>query len=193
MPPLIKLISRVFLAVGGAFYAVSAAACVRGASRVLVALALCLSAPVMALSEPIGGLPPPPDCYNSPFYQLGLYQFLPWECRNLPTPPETPEPPTPETPEPPAPKPAQEPRDINTGNEPKADYTGLYAIAGVVILGAATPDWIDTQTFAFSEGGNLVIGQSLSVPLDDFTFAATRVQVNNTADYEFGVKWEMEF
>ena len=52
MNPLIKLISRVFLAVGGAFYAVSAAACVRGASRVLVALALCLSAPVMAISEP---------------------------------------------------------------------------------------------------------------------------------------------
>ena len=189
MNPLIKLISRVFLAVGGAFYAVSAAACVRGASRVLVALALCLSAPVMAISEPRDPPPPPPppyDCYNSPFYQLGLYQFLPWECRkNLTTPPETPEPPTP--------KPAQEPRDINTGNEPKADYTGLYAIAGVVILGAATPDWIDTQTFAFSEGGNLVTGQSLSVPLDDFNFAATRVQVNNTADYEFGVKWEMEF
>ena len=189
MNPLIKLISRVFLAVGGAFYAVSAAACVRGASRALVALALCLSAPVMATSEPRDPPPPPPppyDCYNSPFYQLGLYQFLPWECRkNLTTPPETPEPPTP--------NPAQEPRDINTENEPKADYTGLYAIAGVVILGAATPDWIDTQTFAFSEGGNLVTGQSLSVPLDDFTFAATRVQVNNAADYEFGVKWEMEF
>ena len=24
-------------------------------------------------------------------------------------------------------------------------------------------------------------------------YATTRVQVNNTADYEFGVKWEMEF
>ena len=77
--------------------------------------------------------------------------------------------------------------------EPKADYTGLYANAAFAVAGAFAPSWVDTQTFAFNQGDKLVTGQSLSVPLDDFTFAATRVQVNNAADYEFGVKWEMEF
>ena len=77
--------------------------------------------------------------------------------------------------------------------EPKADYTGLYANAAFAVAGAFAPSWVDTQTFAFNEGDKLVTGQSLSVPLDDFTFAAKRVQVNDLTDYEFSVKWEMEF
>ena len=77
--------------------------------------------------------------------------------------------------------------------EPKADYTGLYANAAFAVAGAFAPSWVDTQTFAFNEGDKLVTGQSLSVPLDDFTFAASRVQVNDLTDYEFSVKWEMEF
>ena len=77
--------------------------------------------------------------------------------------------------------------------EPKADYTGLYANAAFAVAGAVVPSWVDTQTFAFNEGDKLVTGQSLSVPLDDFTFAAKRVQVNDLTDYEFAVKWEMEF
>ena len=77
--------------------------------------------------------------------------------------------------------------------EPKADYTGLYANAAFAVAGAFAPSWVDTQTFAFNEGDKLVTGQSLSVPLDDFTFAAKRVQVNDLTDYEFAVKWEMEF
>ena len=77
--------------------------------------------------------------------------------------------------------------------EPKADYTGLYANAAFAVAGAFAPSWVDTQTFAFNEGDKLVTGQSLSVPLDDFTFAASRVQVNDLTDYEFAVKWEMEF
>ena len=77
--------------------------------------------------------------------------------------------------------------------EPKADYTGLYANAAFAVAGAFAPSWADTQTFAFNEGDKLVTGQSLSVPLDDFTFAAKRVQVNDLTDYEFSVKWEMEF
>ena len=77
--------------------------------------------------------------------------------------------------------------------EPKADYAGLYANAAFAVAGAFAPSWVDTQTFAFNEGDKLVTGQSLSVPLDDFTFAAKRVQVNDLTDYEFAVKWEMEF
>ena len=77
--------------------------------------------------------------------------------------------------------------------EPQADYTGLYANAGFVLASAFAPSWVDTQTFAFNEGNNFITGQSLSVPLDDFTFGATRVQVNDLTDYEFSVKWEMEF
>ena len=77
--------------------------------------------------------------------------------------------------------------------EPKADYTGLYANAAFAVAGAFAPSWVDTQTFAFNQGDKLVTGQSLSVPLDDFTFAASRVQVNDLTDYEFSVKWEMEF
>ena len=77
--------------------------------------------------------------------------------------------------------------------EPQADYTGLYANAAFAVAGAFAPSWVDTQTFAFNEGDKLVTGQSLSVPLDDFTFAAKRVQVNDLTDYEFAVKWEMEF
>ena len=77
--------------------------------------------------------------------------------------------------------------------EPKADYTGLYANAAFALAGAFTPSWVDTQTFAFNEGNNFITGQSLSIPLDDFTFAATRVQVNDLTDYEFAVRWEMEF
>ena len=77
--------------------------------------------------------------------------------------------------------------------EPKADYTGLYANAAFAVAGAFAPSWVDTQTFAFNQGDKLVTGQSLSVPLDDFTFAAKRVQVNDLTDYEFSVKWEMEF
>ena len=77
--------------------------------------------------------------------------------------------------------------------EPQADYTGLYANAAFAVAGAFAPSWADTQTFAFNEGDKLVTGQSLSVPLDDFTFAAKRVQVNDLTDYEFSVKWEMEF
>ena len=77
--------------------------------------------------------------------------------------------------------------------EPKADYTGLYANAAFAVAGAFAPSWVDTQTFAFNQGDKLVTGQSLSVPLDDFTFAASRVQVNDLTDYEFAVKWEMEF
>ena len=77
--------------------------------------------------------------------------------------------------------------------EPKADYTGLYANAAFAVAGAFAPSWVDTQTFAFNQGDKLVTGQSLSVPLDDFTFAAKRVQVNDLTDYEFAVKWEMEF
>ena len=77
--------------------------------------------------------------------------------------------------------------------EPKADHTGLYANAAFAVAGAFAPSWVDTQTFAFNEGDKLVTGQSLSVPLDDFTFAAKRVQVNDLTDYEFAVKWEMEF
>ena len=77
--------------------------------------------------------------------------------------------------------------------EPKADYTGLYANAAFAVAGAFAPSWVDAQTFAFNQGDKLVTGQSLSVPLDDFTFAAKRVQVNDLTDYEFAVKWEMEF
>ena len=77
--------------------------------------------------------------------------------------------------------------------EPKADYTGLYANAAFAVAGAFAPSWVDTQTFAFNEGDKLVTGQSLSIPVDDFTFAAKRVQVNDLTDYEFAVKWEMEF
>ena len=78
--------------------------------------------------------------------------------------------------------------------EPQADYTGLYANAAfAVVAGAFTPSWVDTQTFAFNAGDKLVTGQSLSVPLDDFTFAAKRVQVNDLTDYEFSVKWDWEF
>ena len=77
--------------------------------------------------------------------------------------------------------------------EPQADYTGLYANAAFAVAGAFAPSWVDTQTFAFNQGDKLVTGQSLSVPLDDFTFAAKRVQVNDLTDYEFSVKWEMEF
>ena len=77
--------------------------------------------------------------------------------------------------------------------EPKADYTGLYANAAFAIAGTFAPSWVDAQTFAFNEGDNFITGQSLSVPLDDFTFAATRVQVNDLTDYEFSVKWDWEF
>ena len=77
--------------------------------------------------------------------------------------------------------------------EPKADYTGLYANAAFAVAGAFAPSWVDTQTFAFNKGDKLVTGQSLSIPVDDFTFAAKRVQVNDLTDYEFAVKWEMEF
>ena len=83
--------------------------------------------------------------------------------------------------------------EVVTRHIPKADYTGLYANAGFVIASAFAPSWVDAQTFAFNEGNNFITGQSLSVPLDDFTFAATRVQVNDLTDYEFAVKWEMEF
>ena len=78
--------------------------------------------------------------------------------------------------------------------EPKADYTGLYANAAFAIAGTFAPSWVDTQTFAFNAGDRFITGQSLSIPLNDFTFAATRVQVNNeAANYEFGVKWDWEF
>ena len=77
--------------------------------------------------------------------------------------------------------------------KPKADYTGLYANAGFVLASRFAPSWVDTSTFAFNEGSQFITGQSLSIPLDDFTFAATRVQVNDLTDYEFAVKWEMEF
>ena len=77
--------------------------------------------------------------------------------------------------------------------EPKADYTGLYANAAFALAGTFTPSWVDTQTFAFNEGNNFITGQSLSVPLNDFTFAASRVQVNDLTDYEFSVKWDWEF
>ena len=80
-----------------------------------------------------------------------------------------------------------------TETEPQADYTGLYANAAFAVAGAFAPSWVDTQTFAFNEGNNFITRQSLSVPLDDFTFGATRVQVNDLTDYEFAVKWEMEF
>ena len=78
-------------------------------------------------------------------------------------------------------------------SEPQADYTGLYANAAFAVAGAFAPSWVDAQTFAFNQGDKFVTGQSLSVPLDDFTFAAKRVQVNDLTDYEFAVKWEMEF
>ena len=77
--------------------------------------------------------------------------------------------------------------------EPKADYTGLYANAAFAVAGAFAPSWVDTQTFAFNQGDKFITGQSLSIPVDDFTFAAKRVQVNDLTDYEFAVKWEMEF
>ena len=77
--------------------------------------------------------------------------------------------------------------------EPKADYTGLYANAAFAVAGAFAPSWVDTQTFAFNEGDKFITGQSLSIPVDDFTFAAKRVQVNDLTDYEFSVKWDWEF
>ena len=77
--------------------------------------------------------------------------------------------------------------------EPKASYGGVIYSAAFIVADSYLPSWVDTQTFAFNAGDSFVTGQSLSIPLDDFTFAATRVQVNNAADYEFGVKWEMEF
>ena len=77
--------------------------------------------------------------------------------------------------------------------KPEVSYDGAIYSAAVIIADGYFPSWVDTQTFAFNAGDSFVTGQSLSVPLDDFTFAATRVQVNNAADYEFGVKWEMEF
>ena len=77
--------------------------------------------------------------------------------------------------------------------EPKASYDGAIYSAAVIIADGYLPSWVDTQTFAFNAGDSFVTGQSLSVPLDDFTFAATRVQVNDLTDYEFAVKWEMEF
>ena len=90
------------------------------------------------------------------------------------------------------PEPVQ-PEPVPASAEPSTDYTGLYANAGFAIAGLLAPDWVDTQTFAFKEGDKLLTGQSLSVPMDDFTFAATRVQVNDLTDYEFSVKWEMVF
>ena len=77
--------------------------------------------------------------------------------------------------------------------EPKASYDGAIYSAAVIIADGYLPSWVDTQTFAFNQGDKFVTGQSLSVPLDDFTFAAKRVQVNDLTDYEFAVKWEMEF
>ena len=75
--------------------------------------------------------------------------------------------------------------------EPKADYTGLYANAH-----SPSPERLRrpglTRKHSHSTRAT-VTGQSLSVPLDDFTFAASRVQVNDLTDYEFSVKWEMEF
>ena len=77
--------------------------------------------------------------------------------------------------------------------ESQADYTGLYANAAYALAGTFAPSWVDTRTFAFNEGSQLVTGQVLSIPLNDFTFAATRVQVNDLTDYKFGVKWDWEF
>ena len=77
--------------------------------------------------------------------------------------------------------------------KPKASYGGVIYSAAFIVADSHLPSWVDTQTFAFNEGSQFVTGQSLSVPLDNFTFAATRVQVNNLTDYEFAVKWEMEF
>ena len=231
-----NLIALLSVAVGGAFRAafVAAAACVKIVSRVFVALALCVSAPVVAndnqndlcsryeymcanrLTVEInheakhkihsvvadtcrknggqweerpgggGGV-----CGKLPQYftddegyakgirclVTGMDDCEFGERPGIQTEDSTPA--------------IDEPSDVK--RKQKESYDGALYSAAVIIADGYLPSWISTQTFAFSDGNQFTTGQVLSIPLNNFTFETTRVQVNNAADYEFGVKWEMEF